>query len=68
MDRAVAKEIQRHRALVATLCRRHRAQQALQRIERFVARKDFAVYQSDELLRSAVERPFEILGEALNQL
>ena len=44
------------------------AQQALQRIQRFVARKDFAAYQSDELLRSAVERQFEILGEALNQL
>ena len=44
------------------------AQQALQRIERFIARKDFATYQSDELLRSAVERQFEILGEALNQL
>jgi uncharacterized protein with HEPN domain len=44
------------------------AQQALQRIRRFVAFKDFAAYQSDELLRSAVERQFEILGEALNQL
>jgi len=44
------------------------AEQALQRIQRFVARKDFAAYQSDELLRSAVERQFEILGEALNQL
>ena len=44
------------------------AQQALQRIKRFVACKDFAAYQSDELLRSAVERQFEILGEALNQL
>ena len=44
------------------------AQQALQRIQRFVARKDFAAYQSDELLRSAVERQFEILGEAFNQL
>lgn len=44
------------------------AQRALQRIQRFVARKDFAAYRSDELLRSAVERQFEVLGEALNQL
>ena len=39
------------------------AQQALQRIQRFVARKDFAAYQSDELLRSAVQRQFEIRVE-----
>ena len=44
------------------------AHQALQRISRFVTGKDFAAYQGDELLRSAVERQFEILGEALNQL
>ena len=44
------------------------AQQALRRIKRFVTRKDFAAYQGDELLRSAVERQFEVLGEALNQL
>ncbi len=44
------------------------AQRALHRIKRFVASKDFAAYQSDELLRSAVERQFEILGEALKQL
>ena len=44
------------------------AQLALQRIRRFVAFKDFAAYQSDELLRSAFERQFEILGEALSAL
>lgn len=44
------------------------AQQALPRIQRFVAGKGFADYQDDELLRSAVERQFEILGESLNRL
>jgi uncharacterized protein with HEPN domain len=44
------------------------AQQAVQRIERFLSGKRFDDYQRDDLLRSAVERQFEVVGEALNQL
>jgi uncharacterized protein with HEPN domain len=44
------------------------AQQAANRIARFVAGKTFPMYRSDELLRSAVERQSEIIGESLRQL
>lgn len=41
---------------------------AAQRLQRFVQGKGFADYLADELLRAAVERQFEIIGEALGQL
>jgi len=44
------------------------AQQATERVARFTAAKSFADYEADDYLRSAVERQFEIVGEALNQL
>ena len=37
-------------------------------LDDFSRGKSFADYQSDELLKSAVERQFEVVGEALNQL
>jgi hypothetical protein len=44
------------------------AEQAAGRINRFTAGKTFTDYQADEYFRSAVERQFEIIGEALSQL
>ena len=44
------------------------ARQAAERVARFAAGKTFAEYEADDYLRSAVERQFEIVGEALNQL
>ena len=44
------------------------ALQAAERAGRFVQGKTFADYLQDELLRSAVERQVEIVGEALGQL
>ncbi len=37
-------------------------------IKAFVAERRFDDYSKDELLRSAVERKFEIIGEALNRI
>lgn len=42
--------------------------QAAQRIQRFVGVHCFETYAQDELVRAGVERQFEIIGEALNQL
>lgn len=43
------------------------ARHAAIRIERFVAGKGFDDHHEDDFLRSAVERQFEVTGEALNQ-
>ena len=42
--------------------------QACQRLDEFRAGKSLADYKADAMLRSAVERQFEIIGEALNQM
>jgi uncharacterized protein with HEPN domain len=44
------------------------ALQAADRIAQFVSDKSFDAYAEEDLLRSAVERQFEIVGEALAQL
>jgi uncharacterized protein with HEPN domain len=43
-------------------------QEACRLLELFTAGKAFTDYSSDPLLRSGVERQFEIIGEALNQM
>lgn len=42
--------------------------QAIGAIEGFVSGLDQAAYERSELVHSAVERKFEVIGEALNQL
>ena len=43
-------------------------QEAARAIQVFVADLDATSYAASELVRSAVERKFEVIGEALNQL
>ncbi len=50
-----------------TAKRLHDAITACARIQEFVAGADLERYQESELLRAAVERKFEIAGEALSQ-
>lgn len=42
--------------------------EAASRVSRFTSGRSFDDYLEDEMLRSAVERQFEIIGEALSQL
>jgi len=42
--------------------------QAAKRVAEFTRDRDFPDYESDALLRAAVERQFEIIGEALRRL
>jgi uncharacterized protein with HEPN domain len=44
------------------------ALRAAELVHDFARGQSFADYQSNAMLRSAVERQFEIIGEALNQL
>jgi len=44
------------------------ALEAARKIQRFAAGLDLQAYQADELVRSAVERQFEIIGECLVRL
>lgn len=50
-----------------TAKRLHDAATACGRVEEFVAGADLQRYRESDLLRSAVERKFEIAGEALSQ-
>ena len=44
-------------------------QQSLVSIETFIGdKKDFSAYMQNKMLRRAVEREFEIMGEAMNKL
>ncbi len=42
--------------------------QAAEKVSRFIDNKNINDYETDDLLKSGVERQFEIMGEALNQL
>ncbi|MDA3789857.1 MAG: DUF86 domain-containing protein [Desulfobacula sp.] len=43
--------------------------ESIESIENYIGNnKDFNVYQSNKMLRRAVEREFEIIGEAMNRI
>ena len=44
------------------------AQQPAERAARFTAEKTFTIYEADDYFRAAVERQFEIIGEAFSKL
>lgn len=46
----------------------HDIVQAGQAVKGFVSTRTFNDYSTDEMLRSSVERKFEIMGEALNRI
>jgi len=46
----------------------HDILQAGRAIKEFISSKTFDEYISDNLLRSAVERKFEVMGEAINRI
>lgn len=46
----------------------HDAIQAGRAIKEFISDRSYEEYADDELLRSAVERKFEIMGEAFNRI
>ncbi len=46
----------------------HDIAQASRAVKEFLSKRTFEEYSVDELLRSAVERKFEVIGEALNRI
>ena len=46
----------------------HDIQRAVELLEEFTVGKTFADYKLDAMLRAAVERQFEVIGEAMAQL
>lgn len=42
--------------------------EAISDIEKFIVDKEYTDYEQSELLQAAVERKFEIIGEALNRI